>query len=49
MVRRNRTANHCRKRHPPVTWRGRVWIATLQVLAFAGFFGAAVLGLRWEY
>jgi outer membrane protein assembly factor BamB len=42
-------ANHWRKQHSPVTWRGRVWLATLQVLAFAGFFGAAVLGLRWKY
>ncbi len=42
-------SNHWRKRHQPVTWRGRVWLATLQVLAFAGFFGAAVLGLRWKY
>lgn len=42
-------ANHWRKGHSPVTWRGRVWLATLQVLAFAGFFGAAVLGLRWKY
>lgn len=41
--------NRWRKQHLPVTWRGRVWLATLQVLAFAGFFAAAVLGLRWKY
>ena len=42
-------ANHWRKRHQPVTWRGRVSLATLQVLSFVGFFAAAVLGLRWKY
>ena len=42
-------ANRWRKRHQPVTWRGRVWLAILQALAFAGFFAAAVLGLRWKY
>ncbi len=42
-------ANRWRKRHQPVSWRGRAWLAILQVLAFAGFFGAAVLGLRWKY
>ncbi len=41
--------NHWRKGHQPVTWRGRVWLATLQVLAFAGFISAAVLGLKWKY
>ena len=42
-------ANHWRKRQQPVSGRGRVWLAILQLLAFAGFFGAAVLGLRWKY
>jgi outer membrane protein assembly factor BamB len=42
-------ANHWRQQHPLVTWRGRVWLATLQVLTFAGFFAAAVLELRWKY
>lgn len=38
-------ANHWRQRHQPVRGRGQVWLAILQLLAFAGFFGAAVLGL----
>ena len=42
-------ANHWRKRHQPVSGRGQVWLAILQLLAFAGFFGTAVLGLRGKY
>lgn len=42
-------ANQFRQRHSPLSWRGQLWLAMLRLLAFAAFFGAAVLGLRWKY